>query len=431
MNVSTAMNRLKLTTCVFFLFIFLAVPAMGGNNSGAAFSTWPDTGQTKCYNNSVEIPCPAQGEAFHNQDAQYTGPARSYTLLSGGIMVQDNVTGLIWEMKNSMNGVKNYGNPNDADNTYTWCDTNAATNGGSAGTCGTNDTEDFISQLNSGSGFGGYTNWRMPTIKELKTLIDLGRFNKAIDPIFTSTSDNYYWSSITNAQLYEYAWRVEPNNGYADIAGPKTQGYSVRAVRGEQNPPETRFVDNNDGTITDTASCLQWQKAMMNETVNGVYIDIYNWQDALAASEKLSLAGHSDWRLPNKNELLSLVDYSRYVPAIEPVFVDTSFSSGFWSSTTYAYRPDYAWFSYFGDGYDFFGFKESIFRVRAVRGGGAFGDINKDCFVNLSDAILALQVIAGIIPVDTTAADSDVNGDGKVGLAEAINGLRNAAGSSD
>jgi hypothetical protein len=56
----------------------------------------PDTGQTKCYNNSTEIPCPGPGEPFYGQDAQYDGPARSYTKL-GDNRVKDDVTGLIWE----------------------------------------------------------------------------------------------------------------------------------------------------------------------------------------------------------------------------------------------------------------------------------------------------------------------------------------------
>jgi len=41
----------------------------------------PDTGQTKCHNDTAEIPCPAPGEDFHGQDAQYTTNPRSYTKL--------------------------------------------------------------------------------------------------------------------------------------------------------------------------------------------------------------------------------------------------------------------------------------------------------------------------------------------------------------
>jgi hypothetical protein len=60
------------------------------------------------------------------------------------------------------------------------------------------------------------------------------------------------------------------------------------------------LIDNGNGTVTDTGSGLMWQKATAPGT--------YTWQAALSYCENLSLAGHSDWRLPNRNELESLVD---------------------------------------------------------------------------------------------------------------------------
>ena len=66
-------------------------------------------------------------------------------------MVKDNVTGLIWEVKQAKDGVKNYDNPHDADNTYTWYDPDDSY----PGTPGDGtDTEDFIDALNTAH-FGG------------------------------------------------------------------------------------------------------------------------------------------------------------------------------------------------------------------------------------------------------------------------------------
>lgn len=215
-----------------------AAPAWGGNNSGQAFSTWPDTGQTKCYNAKVEIPCPAPGEPFHGQDAQYQGPARSYTDLGNGT-VRDNVTGLVWEKKTSMDNVSNYSNPHDADNEYTWCDPNPGTNGGRQGTCGDHDTQDFIDQLNN-TNFGGHNDWRLPTVKELATLADLGRFYPAIDPVFAATTwHDLYWSSTTVASNSAIAWHVYFLNGYAYFDNGLKDGVAkcrccARAVRGGQ-----------------------------------------------------------------------------------------------------------------------------------------------------------------------------------------------------
>ncbi len=118
----------------------------------------PDTGQTKCYDDvGNEInPCPSPGEPFYGQDGNYSINPMSYTKLAADgselpdtalswAMVRDNVTGLIWEVKNSKDGAKNYSNPHDADNTYTWYDPNPETNGGDAGTPGNGtDTKDFI-----------------------------------------------------------------------------------------------------------------------------------------------------------------------------------------------------------------------------------------------------------------------------------------------
>jgi len=134
----------------------------------------PDSGQTKCYNDTVEIPCPSSGQPFYGQDANYSINPMSYSKLDGSgnvlpdsatswVMLLDNVTGLTWEMKNSKDGVKDYTNPHDSDNTYTWYDSNPATNGGNAGTPGSGtDTEDFVKALNDAR-YGGYSDWRLPT----------------------------------------------------------------------------------------------------------------------------------------------------------------------------------------------------------------------------------------------------------------------------
>jgi hypothetical protein len=208
--------------------------ALAGNNAGQAFSLWPDTGQTKCYNDSARIPCPAVGDAFYGQDAQYNGPVRSYTSRAGG-MVLDNVTGLIWEMKENKDSAADYTNPHDADNTYSWCDTDSRTNGGNTGTCGANDTTGFLAALNMAN-FGGHDDWRLPTIKELATLVDLSQTSPDIDPVFAaSIQSSHYWSSTTNAQNSQYAWLVEFPYGSSNVLnGKKTSAYYVCAVRGGQ-----------------------------------------------------------------------------------------------------------------------------------------------------------------------------------------------------
>lgn len=117
-------------------------------------------------------------------------------------MVHDRVSNLIWECKRNRDGAKDYDDPGDADNTYTWYDSDPLTNGGDAGTAGDGtDTEDFIAALNSRA-FGNRTDWRMPTYAELGGLRDASRFMPAINTrYFPATAPWYYWTGSTYEDL--------------------------------------------------------------------------------------------------------------------------------------------------------------------------------------------------------------------------------------
>jgi hypothetical protein len=289
------------------------------------------TGQDTCYNASAAIKPPKPGEPFYGQDAQRPGPAASYKDNGDGT-VSDLNTGLMW--------VKARGTK------VTW---DAAVAG--AKTC----------QV------GGHGDWRLPTVKELYSLIDFrGGFH------FTAADSYPYLDTRYFAFAYgdeaagergidcqdwtatEYSSTTMNNNptvfgvNFADgrIKGyPKTvqRGPSagrtahklfVRYVRGNPAYGKNAFRDNGDGTITDRATGLMWQKADSGKGLN--------WEQALAYAAGLKLAGKSDWRLPNAKELHSLTDYSR-IPASDPLFQLTRLSDGdypfYWSSTTHLDGP--------------------------------------------------------------------------------------------
>jgi hypothetical protein len=205
----------------------------------------PDTGQTKCYgyDNLGEIPCPQPGERFHGQDAQYNINPQSYTKLDANgndlpdsatewVMVRDNVTGLIWEIKQAKDGNADYSDPHDADNKYTWYNSDPETNGGNAGTAGDGtDTEDFINALNS-ERFGGYSDWRMPTVKELSSIVNSGTYYPAINTAyFPNTMSSYSWSATTSVYGTATAWTLFFGDGH--IYYPiKSNSLYVRAVHG-------------------------------------------------------------------------------------------------------------------------------------------------------------------------------------------------------
>ena len=124
-------------------------------------------------------------------------------------------------------------------------------------------------------------------------------------------------------------------------------------------------VTSSGGVATDSTTNLQWQDDYNDNSGN---IKSATWTDAIAYCDNLELGGKTDWRLPNKNELISIVDYTK----TSEVFLDgfTKVSSGhFWSSTTYADNDDTAWNVNFGYGYANTNNKTTDYSVRCVRAG--------------------------------------------------------------
>ena len=83
------------------------------------------------------------------------------------------------------------------------------------------------------------------------------------------------------------------------------------------------YTDNGNGTVTDNLTGLMWKKCSEGQnndsTCSGTAL-IYTWEDALTQCENLSFAGYTDWRLPNKRELFSIVHFGTYAPAINTTY---------------------------------------------------------------------------------------------------------------
>lgn len=306
-----------------------------------------DTSQDVCYDNlGTEIACPVEGEVLYGQDAQYQGVAPSYTQ-NGDKTVTDNNTGMMWQQTPDY---KHY----SYDDAISYC-------------------EDLTT--------AGYTDWRLPTIKELYSIADFR--GEIVNPRNDSENTPYidtayfdfqydkrmayigqYWSitkytlgALHNTQNVEGAFGFNFADGH--IKGYET-GYAfgtteqsihapgnfVRCVRGEENIYGVNdFVNNQDGTVTDQATGLMWQQSDDGER--------RDWQTAMAYAESSTLAGYSDWRLPNIKELQSIVKYGGNVgewPAIDTtIFTLTGENTvedplWVWSSTTqgdFKYSADY------------------------------------------------------------------------------------------
>lgn len=210
---------------------------------------------------------------------------------------------------------------------------------------------------------GGHDDWRLPTIKELYSLIDFKGDSRADPPVaYIDTNvfdfrfgagdaseraiDAQYWSSTQYvgttmggaATVFGVNFADGRIKGYPRDRGPRGQANRqfVRYVRGNLKYGVNRLVDHHDGTISDLATGLMWAKADSGRALN--------WEQSLSYCEDLVLAGHDDWRLPNVKELQSLVDYtrapdaadaSRRGPAIDPMFTMTDREGWYWSSTTH------------------------------------------------------------------------------------------------
>lgn len=259
-----------------------------------------------------------------------TGTGTSFSDNGDGT-VTDNVTGLIWEQKTVDN----------KDTTYTWVDAGS-----------------YCENLSLGS----YSDWRLPDVKELQTIVDYGKYKPAIDETyFPNTASSGYWSSTTYAGNSDSAWGVGFYGGHVLAYGKSGNSY-VHCVRGgsESVIGSFDYLDNGE-TITHQSTGLIWQKESDRQQPI--------WEDAISYCENLSLGGHSDWRLPNIKELQTIMDYGKYDPAIDETYFPNTAFSYYWSSTASADGSGSAWGVAFGDGRVDANLKSNSYYVRCVRGG--------------------------------------------------------------
>ncbi len=321
------MSLIKILTAGLFVAISLSANAQSYKIV--------DTEQSKFFDDKQEIATPAKGEPFYGQDAQYKGNTPSYTNNGDGT-ITDNVTGLMWQEDFK---VMTYPRALKAINKFE---------------------------------LAGYTDWRIPTIKEAYSLIlfsgsdvnpelsagsktpgtpfintDFFKFkygangNRAIDSQML-TSSLYVGSTEREDLLFGVNFADGRIKGYGLKFGNSDKPFMVRFVRGGEYGVNN-FIDNGDGTITDEATELVWSKEDSKKPMN--------WEEALAYAQEMNAQnylGHSDWRVPNAKELQSIVDYSRSPlstssAAIDPIFMVSSIEdeSGtedfpfYWSSTTH------------------------------------------------------------------------------------------------
>jgi hypothetical protein len=287
------------------------------------------TGQDRCYGLQEEIECPPEGHPFHGQDAQAPRRPAAYGANGDGT-VSDLVTGLMWA-EAAIGPVS-----------FEEAQTRAAD-----------------------SRLGGHSDWRVPSIRELYSLIDFrGGFTgdpAASRPYIDTGAFRFEYAPGTglgdaargprpiDVQEWSSTRSVAPAAGDGGLvfgvnfADGRIKGYPVMDPANRMRTPNRlhlRLVrgpayGTNDfrpaaETVLDRTTGLQWQRAD-----DGV---ARSWEAALAHCSALVLDGHTDWRLPTAKELQSIVDYGR-VPAIDPVFGLADPAAYVWTSTTHLEDP--------------------------------------------------------------------------------------------
>jgi hypothetical protein len=320
-----------------------------------------DTGQGKCYNANAESVCASSG-SFVGQDGQYAGASPRYKDNGDGT-VSDLVTGLMWQK--------------DPGGKVTFAQATAGA---------------------ASLKLGGYTDWRVPNIKELFSLIlfdgtdvssCVGGGACNATPFVDTTYFVFQYGSTANgervidAQFWSSTKYVGTTMGGdvtifgVNFADGRIKGYPlmqpgnrgagsaqfVRYARGSANYGVNKFLDNGNGVITDQATGLMWMKADSGKGMN--------WGDALAYCENLSANGYDDWRLPNAKELQSIVDYTRSPSTSGSAAIDSIFGVSaikdeggktnypfYWSSTTHTSsngNGDWAVYVAFGEALGYMG----------------------------------------------------------------------------
>jgi len=326
----------------------------------------PQTGQTRCYGtNGNPVDCKGTGQ----DGVMLMGvpwPIPRFTDHKDGT-ITDNLTGLMW--------TRNAGTPG-------------------VGQCkgGGRDWEEafvYVKCANSAN-YSGYSDWRVPNINELRSLANIG-YNEQHDDFLSSWLQSQgfinvqlesYWASTQYVGDAVSAWCVYLWNGYTNY-NYKIMDYYVWLVRdGEKTAPapvfktghteslypgddgdlhqgvawpNPRFTDNGNGMVTDNLTGLIWLKnANCRDTVAGIpKIQGYlSWEQAITwtsnlASGDCGLSDGStsgDWRLPNREELESLIDFGYLDPPLSNTAGTGHWSEGnpfsnvqkafYWSSST-------------------------------------------------------------------------------------------------
>ena len=313
--------------------------------TAASPTAYPDTGQTLCYNSTTNISC--GNASFPRQDADmtniplarnFTGPTQ-HPVFTSDYTTVDNTTGLTW--RTCSIGLSNSDCTIGGATGLNWANANAACSN--------------LNSLNVGSGYAGITSWRLPTYKELATLINHepagntyeNTYFPNIQTSLNPPNNEQYWtlSATTISVANDAAWSVHFQRG---LMNPvlKTQSitatlrmYALCTSGPSLKVDSPNFCTKSDGVIKDKNTKLVWQKCSYGQNNDSDCTGTAataTWQNGLQYCNDLNLGG-KQWRLPSINEFITIVNTDAMTsPYSYSVFPNTS--GQYHTSTTAVYR---------------------------------------------------------------------------------------------
>jgi hypothetical protein len=285
--------------------------------------------------------------------------------------VRDRNTNLVWEVKTT-HGLRHH------QNTYTWYNPDAATNGGEPGVSDAGhcigskcDTDAYIKAINH-MRLCGRRNWRLPSRGELRSIADYRQQppHAAINlEYFSNTVAQFYWSATPDANAMDSAWGIGFTFGYDYSYFKSDLGY-VRLVSSEgttttNNAQHNRFEILADAMVIDRHSQLVWSRCSVGQ----------RWdKDTGACAGKATLMTWyqanklgNGWRLPSVHELSSIADLHQVNPAIDRQVFPNTPASHYWTDTAFAPKPGYFWLVQFQSGENHTDSGKRLAFVRLVR----------------------------------------------------------------
>lgn len=284
----------KIATLVTFALINHALLAQSVKKSMLRL---PDTGEKMSYTSTF------------GEDNDYTINTPFFVDNGNGTLT-DTVTGLMWQ--------KADGGEMTIEKAINYCDTLS---------------------------IAGYSDWRLPNAHEAYSILNHQYANPSLDvSFFTTSAAEYWWTSDQQCNDSTKIWCTNAGGGIGNhpkaetISAGGTKKFHARAVRDMSTPNliPNHFTNNGNGTITDNLTNLIWQQVVSNDSLT--------WEAALGYADTLSLAGYSDWRLPNIKEIESINDEKIYNPSINTSFFSNIGIKNFWSSTTLPNQTTKAWY---------------------------------------------------------------------------------------